>query len=157
MLKACTIENEVPYYAQVSISDNIAKSSIIQPEISNTVGYVSQPKANKTTKRVGRGGVHKEGVFSPIIVLAKKVLEQYKLNKLRGKAITTHSDVISSFIDTHKTHFGQTTLSGLYCVADTDGDSKLSTDKMRSVLHALGFIWLKEKQIDGIMKRVDLD
>ena len=81
MLKACTIKNEVPYYAQVSISDNIAKASIIQPEISNTVGYVSQPKANKTTKRVGRGGVHKEGVFSPIIVLAKKVLEQYKLNK----------------------------------------------------------------------------
>ena len=76
MLKAYTIDNGVPYYAQASMHKNIAKESIIQPETSNKVESSSQSKAKKTTKRAVRGGIHKGGVFSPIFVLAKKALGQ---------------------------------------------------------------------------------
>jgi hypothetical protein len=43
------------------------------------------------------GNVAKFGVFSPAVIVAKLVLGQEKLNKIRGKAIALHSEKISQF------------------------------------------------------------
>ena len=43
------------------------------------------------------GKQSKFGVFSPAVYLAKTVLGEGKLNKLRGKGISLHSQVITEF------------------------------------------------------------
>ncbi|GKZ01201.1 hypothetical protein MPSEU_001071500 [Mayamaea pseudoterrestris] len=57
---------------------------------------------NSSHQRITRGdmrmgNVAKFGVFSPAVVVAKLVLGQEKLNKIRGKAIALHSEKISQF------------------------------------------------------------
>ena len=45
------------------------------------------------------GSMAKFGVFSPAVYVAKIVLGQDKLNKIRGKAISLHSQSISDFTE----------------------------------------------------------
>jgi len=108
-------------------------------------------------KKKGANPAHKEGVFSPIVVLAKQVLGEERLNQVRGKFISTHSDVIKGFVATYDSPFGQKALAELFKVADKDGDGKLTKDEVAIALRSLGFSWLKEKQINGIIERADLD
>jgi len=143
---------------RVSLNEKIIGESDAQSETKALeVEDTSPPKTKKVVKKASGGGNHKEGVFSPIVYLAKDVLGKDELNKLRGKVIAMHSGVISKFVDTHETPFGQAVLSALYKATDTDGDGKLSADEIESALGRLGFVWLKEKQIGGIVKRADLD
>jgi hypothetical protein len=43
--------------------------------------------------------VSKFGVFSPIVILTSLVLGQKQLNKIRGKGISLHSQVITAFCE----------------------------------------------------------
>jgi hypothetical protein len=43
------------------------------------------------------GKVAKFGIFSPAVIVAKIVLGEQKLNKIRGKAIALHSQAITEF------------------------------------------------------------
>eukprot|EP00957_Ditylum_brightwellii_P212026 15366874-Ditylum_brightwellii.AAC.1 len=45
----------------------------------------------------------------------------------------------------------------MYKVADKNGDGKLDNEEVQEALHSLGFSWLKEKQVAGILKRADQD
>lgn len=100
---------------------------------------------------------HKEGVFSPVVVAAKQVLGEQTVNKVRGKFISTHSDVIKKFVATADSPFGQRALSQLFKVADEDGDGKLTKEEIAIAFRSLGFSWLKEKQIEKIIERADMD
>merc|ERR1719330_1076657 len=112
---------------------------------------IRKPKKNKSNP------AHQEGVFSPIVIVFKNILGVETLNKIRAKAISLHSDVIANFVDTYSTPFGQATLTRLFSILDTNKDGVLDQSELECGLHRLGFEWLKEKQIAGIIKRSDLD
>jgi len=100
---------------------------------------------------------HQTGPFSPLVLALKKLLGEEKLNKLRAKGISLHSDVINRFIETANTKFGQSTLVALFNLADRNGDGLLQQEEVASALASLGFTWLQQKQVLGILERADKD
>ncbi|CAB9501009.1 Calcium binding protein [Seminavis robusta] len=116
-------------------------------------------KAAKTPapKKAAPKNNHKEGVFSPLVVFMKEVMGDENLNKLRGKAISVHSNVIGSFVDTSDSRFGDAVLRALFRVADANNDGTISKDELQAAFQSLGFEWLQEKQVQGIFKRADTD
>jgi hypothetical protein len=66
-------------------------------------------------------GAHKaEGVVSPAVLLTEKVVGDDRLNKIRAKVISLHSDVIGNFVETYDTPFGRSFLKSLFEVADVN-------------------------------------
>jgi hypothetical protein len=61
------------------------------------------PRAGMVQSRAGRtelsmgGKQSKFGIFSPAVLAAKAVLGEGKLNKIRGKAISLHSQAITEW------------------------------------------------------------
>lgn len=116
------------------------------------------PKSKKAMpKKKGGAAAHKEGIFSPAVMAAKKVLGDEELNKVRAKAITIHADVIKSFVGTADTPLGQSVLVRLFALADKNKDGKLDASEISLALNILGFSWLQDKQVAGIVKRADFD
>ena len=117
------------------------------------------PVAPKTAAAVAPkkkgGNPHKEGVFSPIVVAAGAVLGDEQLNKIRGKVIALHSDLIKSFVDTADSAFGNVVLRQLFDFVDVDKSGYLDKTEVATALNMLGFKWLGEKQVDGIFARAD--
>merc|ERR1712228_945450 len=101
----------------------------------------------KKTKENKRG---EDGIFTHLVLTAKKVLGEEQLNKLRAKGISIHSDAIKSFVETSSTPFGQATLKTIFEIVDRNGDGSIDEVEMTAAVRALGFTWLKEKQIGGI-------
>jgi hypothetical protein len=101
------------------------------------------------------GNPHKEGVFSPIVVAAGAVLGEETLNKVRGKVIALHSDVIKSFVDTSDSDFGKAVLRQLFDLVDEDNSGYLDKAEVEKALGMLGFSWLGEKQVNKIFERAD--
>lgn len=129
--------------------------------ISNPSSPVMEPPkvavAKKTTGKGGGGAVHKRGVFSPIVQLTKMALGDEKLNKIRAKVISLHSDIISNFVNTSDTALGNIVLRQLFEFADKDKSGTIDETELRAALQTLGFDWLQEKQIKGIFERADID
>jgi ADP-dependent phosphofructokinase/glucokinase len=90
-------------------------------------------------------------------LFAKKVLGDEQLNKVRAKAISLHSDVISGFVDTSETKVGLAVLAALFHLADVNHSGSIDEAELAQALGIMGFDWLKDKQIRGIFKRADLD
>ena len=103
------------------------------------------------------GNPHKEGVFSPIVIAAGTILGEEQLNKIRGKVIGLHSDLIKSFVNTADSEFGKAVLRQLFNFVDTDKSGYLDKKEVATALNLLGFKWLGEKQVDGIFERADAD
>jgi len=97
------------------------------------------------------------GIFAPAVIGAKQVLGTKELNTLRGDVIGVHSKVIAAFVDTSESPFGQIVLKRMFEAADKDGNGSLDKEEVREALHALGFKFVKEKQIGQIFSRADLD
>jgi len=148
---------DFPYYAVTLSEQNekIQPSAKLETEIQNEQIQqritTTQPKP-KPSKAVG---AHKDGLFSPVVLTMKKVLGEEKLNKLRGKVIALHSDVIGSFVETSQTKFGKAVLVALFESADRDRDGQLQADELSAALETLGFTWLQQKQVLGILERAD--
>jgi hypothetical protein len=111
-----------------------------------------QPIIKKTPVKT-TANRHKEGLFSPVVYVAKEVLGETELNRLRGNVISMHSDVIKNFVSTAETGFGNQVLRALYTKTDVDGNGKIEMNELEKALKTLGFTWLQEKQIKGIFKR----
>jgi hypothetical protein len=97
------------------------------------------------------------GVFAPIVKGTKRVMGEKELNKLRADVIAQHTKVISAFVDTSESPFGQIVLSRLFEAADKDGNGTLDREEVRDALHALGFKFIEDKQLDQIFARGDTD
>jgi hypothetical protein len=101
---------------------------------------------------------HQKGILSPVVLAAKKALGEEKLNKLRAQVISLHSDTIKGFVDTiGSTEAGKTALKALFNVADENHNGKIEEEELAHALQAVGFEWLREKQIHGIFDRADVD
>jgi hypothetical protein len=124
----------------------------ISPVLINET-VVSKPIQEKKPIKQKSGGAHQEGLFSPIVMTAKKVLGDDNLNKIRGKAIGLHSEVIASFVDTHETLMGSAVMQQLFALMDKNKDGAVDEKELAIYFKSLGFTWLKEKQIAGIIKR----
>jgi EF-hand domain pair len=111
----------------------------------------------RNVKKKASTSAHKDGIFSPAVRAAKVVLGEERLNKVRAKAISKHSEVISGFVDTYESAFGTSVLKQLFKLADNDQNGSISKDELQTALTSLGFDWLKEKQITGIFARADAD
>jgi len=95
------------------------------------------------------------GIFAPVVTGAKAVMGDKELNTLRADVISKHSKVISAFVDTSESEFGQLVLRRMFEAADKDGNGTLDRQEIKDALHALGFTFVKDKQIDIIMNRAD--
>jgi len=119
----------------------------------------TKPAAATATKKVApkkKGkNPHKEGIFSPIVVAAGAVMGEETLNKVRGKVIAIHSDLIKSFVDTADSSFGQSVLKQIFNLVDTDNSGYLDKSEVAVALNMLGFKWLKEKHVSKIFERAD--
>lgn len=112
---------------------------------------VTTPKPKRSAPK------HNEGILSPLVLLTKDVVGDAQLNKLRAKAISMHSDVIGSFVDTSSSDFGISVLRSFFEWSDRNHNGLIEEDELADALHALGFDWLKEKQVHGIFNRADSD
>ena len=117
-------------------------------------GVVKPTKAKAKAKPVKKSP---KGIFAPAVLAAKAAMGEKELNALRAKVIAEHTKVISAFVDTSESRFGQIALRRLFDAADADGNGTLDKQEVRSALQALGFEWLEEKQVDQIVKRGDLN
>lgn len=98
-----------------------------------------------------------KGIFAPAVLGAKAIMGQQELNQLRAKVIAEHTKVITSFVDTSESKFGQLVLKRMFAAADKDGNGTLDKEEVRAALDALGFTFLKDKQLEGIIDRADMD
>jgi len=149
---------DLPYY--IDVKENTSQDDGVKfdatPMQSAAATIEAAPKKKLIPKKKG-GALHKEGFFSPAVLAAKAVFGDEQLNKIRAKAISMHSDVIASFVNTHELPTGQAALKLLFSVADKDGNGTISEDELSTAFETLGFSWLKEKQVKGIFKRADTD
>ena len=96
-----------------------------------------------------------KGIFAPLVTGAKALMGEEELNKLRGEVIAQHSKVISAFVDTSESPFGQLVIRKMFEAADKDGSGGVDKEELRAALKALGFDFLEEKQVSGILERAD--
>ncbi len=115
------------------------------------------PEKKAPAPKKKANAAHKEGVFSPIVVAAGAILGQEQLNKIRGQVITIHSDLIKSFVGTSDSAFGQAVLQQLFKIVDTDNSGYIDKEELAVALSLLGFKWLKEKQVNAIFDRADVN
>jgi hypothetical protein len=142
----------VPYFINV-VEDSVVKNSVVK----NSVVTEEPSEAVKPKPSIkAKGPAHKEGPLSPVVILAKKVLGDAELNKLRGKVIGLHSDVIGSFVETANSPFGEQVLKTMFQLADQNKNGRIDEQELSASLRALGFD-LADKQIKGIFQRADLD
>ena len=69
-----------------------------------------------------------QGLFAPVVKGAKAVMGEKELNKLRGEVIAQHTKVISAFVDTSESKFGQIVLKRMFEAADKDGNGTLDKE-----------------------------
>ena len=135
-----------------------AETVVTSPQIDTSQDDVkSQTPPTPVAKKSPKKKEDPEGMFAPAVLLTKDIVGVTELNKLRAKIITMHSDVIGKFTATAQSEFGNQVLKVLFTLADKDGDGTIDEEELTEALKALGFDFLKEKQIAGIFTRADGD
>ena len=158
-----TVNGRLPYYAKVVTEPSSTQSSSQSQEnmaaspLQSTSSSPAAPTAKKPIAKK-KNDTSKAGLFAPLVLFAKKVLGESRLNKIRGKVIGKHSQVIGDFVATHETAFGARALETLFQIADQDGNGVLSKEELtRTLTNTLGFVHLNEKQLQGIFDKADQD
>ena len=145
-------------YAAMAIDDPAAADGPLSDDPTAVGLATGDVFASPTFRAAGeRHRISQLGLFAPLVVGAKSAMGTKELNALRAEVILKHSKVIMAFVDTSESDFGQLALRRLFEAADKDGDGQLSKEEVREALHALGFSFLKDKQVDGIVARADVD
>jgi hypothetical protein len=159
MQTASTATMDLPYFIELKNPQQEGATMDTTPVSSAAVMLETPPKKAKAgpAKKSKAGAAHSDGIFSPVVNLAKVVLGEEQLNKVRAKAISAHSDVIASFVSTAEWPTGQAALKALFTVADKNGNGLIEEEELVTVFNTLGFTWLKEKQVKGILERADTD
>jgi len=98
-----------------------------------------------------------QGIFAPAVLGAKAIMGTKELNELRADIIAKHTKVISAFVDTSDSPFGQLVLRRMFEAADKDDNGTLDREEIKDALHSLGFTFVGDKQLDIVFKRADLN
>eukprot|EP00984_Skeletonema_dohrnii_P012009 scaffold4823_cov82-Skeletonema_dohrnii-CCMP3373.AAC.20 len=142
-----------------AVTDSVDQSAAEVSESSKLIMDIPPtpvaPKKKKPAPKKKANAAHKEGVFSPIVVIAGTILGPEQLNKVRAKVISLHSDLIKSFVGTSDSAFGRAVLQQLFKYVDADNSGYIDKEELSVALSLLGFKWLKEKQVNGIFERAD--
>lgn len=156
--RASALASSVPETEETFFVDDATAANADAPQsLVVSEEQVEKPKPVKKAPKKPAGGHGKGGLFAPVVRLAKRILGIERLNKVRGKVIGVHSDVIKDFVNTSDSKIGQFTLEFLFDLADTDKNGQIDEAEFRDALKRLGFNHLKEKQITGIFARADKD
>jgi len=102
-------------------------------------------------------GGAKDGPFTPIVKLTKRIVGDKAFLPFRAKVISKHTEVIQAFVETSDSPFGCMALQKLFEIADVDGNGTIDREELKIALQKLGFTHLKDAQIDAILKRADDD
>ncbi|EEC46441.1 predicted protein [Phaeodactylum tricornutum CCAP 1055/1] len=131
----------------------------VHPVESDRVSLSAQPLRQKSKPTLPKKmtAKHGDGLFSPLVKLFKAALGDDRLNKIRAKAIATHSEVIASFVETAESASGEAVLDTLFALSDKNGDGHIDEGELKEALRTLGFAWIEEKQAKGILSRADKD
>lgn len=174
--------SEVPAYGFASMSENnapkgastpppVAKTAVEAPakaapvvsaqlDKAEAVGKVVPTKAAEPAKPKPKKAARKPsptGIFAPLVLGTKRIMGEKELNKLRAEVIAQHTKVITAFVDTSESKFGQIVLRQMFEAADKDNNGTLDREEIREALHALGFSFIADKQLNQIMDRADID
>lgn len=150
------------HQGSVSVLLNSSPSSMIE----NTLYYanvqeqsseLTQQTPEKTPPPKKGSPKHKGGILSPLVISFKVLFGEERLNKIRAKAISVHSDVIANFVDSSETTIGDVALKKLFELTDSNGDGTIDESELKKAFQALDFDWIQEKQIKGIIQRADID
>jgi hypothetical protein len=152
----------MPSHLQASVAESSfnenwseAETPALNMPATSDVPQTALQEKSANTKKPSKS--HQEGIFSPAVLVAKDVLGDETLNKIRAKVISKHSDVIGGFVETADTKLGKAVLQALFQAADKNGNGFIEQDELAVALGSLGFDWLKEKQLQGIFARADAD
>lgn len=111
------------------------------------------PKPSPKTPKQAHG---KEGILSPLVLAIKSLMDDSRFNELRAKVINIHSNVIEGFVVKNSdTPLGQAVLKRMFSIVDQNHNGVIELEELQIALQRLGFEWLKEKQIQGILSRAD--
>ena len=124
-------------------STMVMGESMMEAAVAVKAVTVASPQEKVLPKKKAAHG--KEGVFSPVVKTVKAVMGDAELNKLRGKVIGMHSEVIGNFVNTADTPFGQTVLKQMYAAFDADRNGTLEESELEALLLTLGFSHLNAK------------
>lgn len=105
------------FCASARIGVNGGSSFVQQVQVNNVF---PTPKPTRGDMQMMGGKKAKFGVFSPAVYIAKFGLGQAKLNKIRGKGISLHSQAIGEFCQWAGAYHLRTKLIKL---AKTNGDT----------------------------------
>lgn len=146
---AATIE--VAPHSSVYENDATEMKATTTPPLTVAPKPIATSSNKETAKKTSAH--HQQGIFSPIVRLAKYVLGEKQLNELRAKAISLHSDTIKQFVSTAESDVGAKVLELLFQVTDQNHNGTIEEEELKLALEKLGFKWLKEKQVHSIFSR----
>jgi hypothetical protein len=154
--RSLTLRQSMPFVGALHVG---AVHTDDMPYFLDEVDRTPQPVVEKKVAPKPKGGAAQKtaGVFSPIVLTAKKLVGDERLGKIRAKVISLHSEVIGNFVETYDTPVGRSVLKSLFKVADVNHNGNIDEEELATALQTLGFSWLQSKQIQGIFKRADLD
>jgi hypothetical protein len=158
---ASTATMDLPYFIELKNTSQQEGGTVDMTPTQSAASMLEAPppkKAKVAQAKAAKGdATHSDGIFSPVVKAAKVVLGEEQLNKVRAKAISKHSDIISSFVSTAEWPTGQVALKALFTVADKNRNGLIEAEELVTAFNVLGFTWLKEKQVRGIFARADTD
>jgi len=135
-----------------SIHTSAPETFVSAPRVGNM--QVSRTSANPVAMRAAA----KDGPFSPVVKLVRKVIGKDRFQKVKGEAIKAHGNVIAQFVDTSDSPFGKLALRKLFEAADVDKSGQLDREEIKVALKKLGFEWMDdEKKVENVIKKGDKD
>merc|ERR1712087_878862 len=93
-------------------------------------------------------GAAKDGIFTPLVRVVRRVVGKDRFNKAKSKIIAEHTKVIQAFVETSDSPFGCIALQTLFELADENSDGTIDRDELEKALKKLGFYHLKDAQLD---------
>mmetsp|Transcript_23680 Transcript_23680/g.71018 ORF Transcript_23680/g.71018 Transcript_23680/m.71018 type:complete len:173 (+) Transcript_23680:215-733(+) len=133
----------------------MARTLLLAALFASAAGFAPRPNVVPRRHAPVMMGAAKNGLFSPLVRVVRRVVGTDRFNKAKSKIIAEHTKVIQAFVETSDSPFGCIALKKLFEIADENSDGTISREELEKALNKLGFYHLKPAQIDQILQRAD--